>query len=64
MEGATKQRWQELCELAAKEQDPKKLSVLVEEIKCLLVEKERRLNAKRNAARFEESIGRPTINGA
>jgi len=63
MEGATKQRWQELCELAAKEQDPKKLSVLVEEINRLLQEKEQRLKAKRNAARFEEIISRSTIDG-
>jgi hypothetical protein len=39
-----KERWMKLCELASKEQDPKKLSELVEEINRILDEKQRRIN--------------------
>lgn len=39
MEGAVKERWLEFCELAAKEQDPKKLLLIVEESNRLLEEK-------------------------
>jgi hypothetical protein len=39
MDGAPKQSWYELCELAAKEQDPQKLLELVQEINRLLDEK-------------------------
>ena len=38
-----KERWRELCEQAAVEQDPKKLMVLVAEITRLLDEKQTRL---------------------
>jgi hypothetical protein len=34
------ERWMELCELAAKEQNPQKLTELVYEIHCLLRQKE------------------------
>jgi len=44
MEGPNKERWQELCALAAKEQDPKKLMELIREIDRLLAEKHKRLN--------------------
>jgi hypothetical protein len=37
------ERWKQLCELAAKEQDPKKLVALINEINQLLEAKERRL---------------------
>jgi predicted Zn-ribbon and HTH transcriptional regulator len=43
MQGEKKKRWMELCELAAVEQDPKKLLQLVKEINNLLKEKEQRL---------------------
>ena len=43
MKGGKKERWQELCELAAKEQDADKLSELVEEIDRMLEEKQDRL---------------------
>jgi hypothetical protein len=43
MQGETKERWMELCELAAKEQDPVKLLKLVAEINDLLMKKEERL---------------------
>jgi hypothetical protein len=47
MEGATKERWFQLCELAAKEQDSEKLLALVFEINRLLEEKEHRLKSKK-----------------
>lgn len=43
MYGKTKERWLELCELAANEQDIAKLKALVEDIARLLKEKEDRL---------------------
>ncbi len=43
MEGKTKERWMELCEQAAVEQDHARLMQLVAEIDRLLSEKERRL---------------------
>ena len=43
MKGETKERWMELCEQAANEQDPAKLMALVKEINDLLETKERRL---------------------
>ena len=42
--GKNKERWHELCEQAAVEQDPKKMLVLVREINKLLEEKRVRLN--------------------
>lgn len=42
MIGKNPERWQELCEQAAKEQDPQKLLVLTQEINRLLQEKEQR----------------------
>jgi len=47
MEGATKERWYQLCELAAKEQDATKLLILVHEINRLLEEKDQRLKTKK-----------------
>ena len=46
MQGAVKERWMELCELAANEQDSQKLLELVKEINRLLEEKEQRLKAR------------------
>ena len=43
MQGANKERWLELCEQAATEQDPKKLLSLIEEINKLLEAKQHRL---------------------
>jgi hypothetical protein len=43
MQGPTKERWQELCKLAAVEQDPSKMLELIREINALLIEKEQRL---------------------
>ncbi len=50
MHGERKEQWRVLCEQAATEQDPEKLLKLMEEINRLLVEKERRINAKREGA--------------
>lgn len=46
MIGQNKERWRELCEQAAVEQDPKKLTNLVTEIDRLLDEKRRRLQRR------------------
>jgi hypothetical protein len=43
MEGPPKERWQELCEQAAKEQDAEQLLKLIDEINRMLWEKEQRL---------------------
>ena len=47
MEGDIKERWQELCEIATKEQDPAKMLALVQEINRLLEEKQARLDEAR-----------------
>ena len=47
MKGEKKERWMELCEQAADEQDGEKLLAIVWEIERLLKEKEERIrNAK------------------
>jgi len=43
MRGENKERWLEICEKAAVEQDPEKLLILMQEINRLLEEKEMRL---------------------
>jgi hypothetical protein len=40
------QRWKELCELAAKEQDPKKLIELTRQINDLLLFKQKRVDSE------------------
>jgi len=42
------ERWMELCELAAKEENPQKLTELVYEIHCLLRQKESQLQSAQN----------------
>ena len=49
MEGPNKERWIQLSEQAAVEQDPHKLLELVNELNALLEEKELRLAALRKA---------------
>jgi hypothetical protein len=44
MIGKNKERWKELCERAASEQDSEKLIELVKEIDRLLADKLKRLN--------------------
>jgi hypothetical protein len=46
MIGETKERWMQLAEQAANEQDPKKLLKLVDEINRMLEAKEARLNGQ------------------
>jgi len=43
MKGEKKERWMELCEQAANEQDASRLLEIVKQINDLLEEKERRL---------------------
>jgi hypothetical protein len=45
LKGEQKEEWMELCELAANEQDPKKLMVLIAEIDRILAAKEQRLKS-------------------
>jgi hypothetical protein len=52
MQEKVKERWMELCEMAATEQDYQKLLKLAEEINRLLDEKEQQLKSK---GRREES---------
>jgi hypothetical protein len=47
VKGEQGERWRELCELAAKEQDHDKLIALVKQINHMLEEKERRLKQLR-----------------
>ena len=49
MEGPNKERWFQLCQQAAVEQDPAKMLELITEINDLLEEKEKRLEAERIA---------------
>lgn len=56
MLGETRERWMELAELAATEQDPKKLMELVQEINRLLEEKQTRLSNQRNAKSDSEVV--------
>jgi hypothetical protein len=46
MKGEAKDRWMELCEQAANEQDSKKLMALVAEITRLLEAKQARIDAE------------------
>jgi hypothetical protein len=48
MQRERKERWFELCELAAVEEDPDKLVELVREINRLLEEKRQRLQQRRS----------------
>jgi len=46
MKGQEKERWLQLCQLAANEQDHEKLIALVKEITQLLEDKERRVRGE------------------
>jgi hypothetical protein len=54
--GQTKERWKELCEQAAVEQDPEKLLELVHEINEILLQKQRRLTGAGTAGGPEKAI--------
>lgn len=49
MQGKTRERWEELCEQAANEQDPAKMLEIVAEINRLLDAKYDRINHKDGA---------------
>jgi hypothetical protein len=49
MQGKNREIWEELCTLAATEQDPDKLLALVAEINRILEEKEERLKKHRRS---------------
>ena len=49
MKGPLKERWMNLCEQAAVEQDTQKLMVLIQEINRLLEEKEQRLHPQQES---------------
>jgi hypothetical protein len=51
VKGEAKERWMELCEQAANEQDSQKLLELTKEIDRLLAEKEARLKDARQGSR-------------
>ena len=55
MQGQQKERWKELCELAAQEQNPERLMELVAEIDRLLEQKEQRLIAARKQLAVQDS---------
>ena len=46
MQNQDKERWLELCEQAAEEQNAERLLVLVQEINCLLEQKHERLDPR------------------
>jgi hypothetical protein len=56
MQGKTRERWQELCEQAAQEQDPARMLKLVEEINRLLEIKYERLNQGASSKTTKDSI--------
>jgi hypothetical protein len=56
MKGETRERWRNLCEQAATEQDPIRLLQLVSEINRLLLEKEERLVRQEQQAKNQEAV--------
>jgi hypothetical protein len=56
MKGETAERWRNLCEQAATEQDPIRLLQLVSEINRLLLEKEERLVRQEQQAKNQEAV--------
>jgi hypothetical protein len=61
MKGEQKERWLQLCEQAAVEQDAEKLLALIQEINRILEEKELRL--KRGVARPAETRAMEGLGG-
>jgi len=56
MKGEKGERWRNLCEQAATEQDPIRLLQLVSEINRLLLEKEERLVRKEQETKNQEAV--------
>ena len=54
MRGEKRERWEQLCKLAADEQDPDRLMKLIEEINRLLEEKEDRLKQRRSSTAIQD----------
>jgi len=56
MKGERRERWQNLCALAAEEQDPQRLLELIREINELLEEKEQRLRKQGEPGRVRSCL--------
>ena len=56
MKGPLKERWMNLCEQAAVEQDTQKLMLLIQEINRLLEEKEQRLHRQQKSCSQNEMV--------
>jgi hypothetical protein len=48
MQGEKREHWEQLCRMAADEQDPERLMQLIKKINRLLEEKEKRLQQQRH----------------
>ena len=59
MRGNEKERWLQLCEQAANEQDSTRLMALITEIDRLLEAKNVRLKAENSGERRENEAGQP-----
>jgi hypothetical protein len=57
MQGKTKERWVQLCEQAAVEQDSEKLMKLLDEIVRMLDDKEKRLKGQNSQTPIREREG-------
>ena len=55
MQGEIKERWEKLCEQAAKEQDHDKLMQLIEQINWLLEAKEQRLSGQEQEPKKQDA---------
>jgi hypothetical protein len=56
VQNETKERWVHICELAAREQDPDRLMMLVQELNDLLTQKHERLQTQRFGATSEYRV--------
>ncbi len=63
MQGETRERWKQLCEQAAIEQDSHKLVQLIREINNLLEEKRLRVSKKEDTC-YRDSASNPVIPSA
>jgi hypothetical protein len=55
MQGKTEERWQQLCEHAANEQDPAKLLALVREINDLFAQAQKQARLQNQQAETQDS---------
>ena len=56
MQNETKERWMHICELAAREQDPDRLMMLVQELNELLAQKHERLQTQRFGPTSDDGV--------